>query len=87
MKAFGIGLVVVAVLVAGLLIGYLLRGPTWGLPQEFSTDKYDVLKDTLTIVLTFAAITIAALGAAVYVIVSQRLKSETGKQITNESKR
>lgn len=87
MKAFGIGLLVVAVLVVGLLIGYLLRGPTWELPQAFSTDKYDVLKDTLIIVLTFAAITIAVLGVAVYVIVSQRLERETGKQIANESKR
>ncbi len=87
MKAFSMGLLVVAVLVVGLLIGYLLRGPTWELPQEFSTDKYDVLKDTLIIVLTFAAITIAVLGTAVYVIVSQKLERETGKRISNESKR
>ena len=94
MKAFGTGLLVVAVLVVGLLIGYVLRGPTWELPQEFVIDKYDVLKDTLTIVLTFATITIAVLGAAVYVIVSLTLERridtferETGKQITKESKR
>ncbi len=87
MKAFGIGLSVVAVLVGGLFIGYLLRGPTWELPQEFIPNKYDVLKDTLIIVLTFAAITIAVLGAAVYVIVSQRLEAEAGKRIRDESRR
>ncbi len=86
MKAFGIGLSVVAVLVGGLFIGYLLWGPTWELPQEFIPNKYDVLKDTLIIVLTFAAITIAVLGAAVYVIVSQKLERETGQRIADESK-
>ncbi len=84
MKALSIVLSIVAILLIGIFIGYVLWGPTWGIPQVF---KYDVLKDTLIIVLTFAAITIAVLGAAVYVIVSQRLERETGKQITNESKR
>jgi len=84
MKAFGIGLSVVAVLVGGLFIGYLLRGPTWELPQEFILNKYDVLKDTLIIVLTFAAIAIAVLGAAVYVIVRQTLLRETEQRIIIE---
>ena len=84
MRKLSIILSIIAILLIGLFIGYLLWGPTWQIPQEF---KYDVLKDTLIIVLTFAAIAIAALGAAVYVIVRQRLERETGKQITNESKR
>ena len=84
MKALSVVLSIVAILLIGLFIGYLLWGPTWEVPQEF---KYDIFKDTLIIVLTVTAIAIAVFGAVVYRVVSQRLKRETGKQITNESKR
>ena len=84
MKALSVVLSIVAILLIGLFIGYLLWGPTWEVPQEF---KYDIFKDTLIIVLTVAAIAIAVFGAVVYRVVSQRLERETGKQITNESKR
>ena len=87
MRALSIVLSIVAILLIGLFIGYLLWGPTWEVPQEFKYDRYDVLKDTLIIVLTLAAIAIAVLGAAVYVIVSQRLETETGKRIMDESRR
>ncbi len=84
MKTLSIVLSIVAILLIGLFIGYVLWGPTWEVPQEF---KYDIFKDTLIIVLTVAVIAIAVFGAVVYRVVSQRLERETGKQITNESKR
>lgn len=87
MKALSILLSIFAIVLIGVLIGYLLWGPIWELPQEFTYDKYDVLKDTLIIVLTFVVIAIAVLGAAVYVIVSQRLEAEAGKRIRDESRR
>jgi len=87
MKALSVVLSIVAILLIGLFIGYLVWAPIWELPQELSFDKYDVLKDTLIIALTFAAVAIAVLGAAVYRIVSQRLEAETGKRIADESKR
>jgi len=84
MKALSILLSIVAILVIGLFIGYLLWGPVWEVPQEFKYDRYDVLKDTLIIVLTLAAIAIAVLAGAVYVIVSQRLLRETEQRIIIE---
>ena len=84
MKALSIVLSIVAILLIGLFIGYLLWYPAWEVPQQF---KYDVLKDTLTIVLTVVAVFIAVVGVAVYGIVTHKLTTETGKQITNESKR
>lgn len=94
MKALSIVLSIIAILLIGLFIGYLMWGPTWQIPQEFKYDRYDVLKDTLTIVLTFAAIAIAVLGAAVYRIVSLTLEREretfereTGQRIMMESRR
>lgn len=84
MKVLSIVLSIVVILLIGLFIGYVLWGPAWEVPQEF---KYDIFKDTLIIVLTVAAIAIAVFGAVVYRVVSQRLERETGKQITNESKR
>lgn len=87
MKAFTIALSTVTILLVGLFIGYLLWGPTWEIPQELKYSRYDVLKDTLIIVLTLAAIAIAVLGAAVYAIVSQRIEAEAGKRISDESRR
>jgi len=83
MKAVYLALAILLVL-AGLFTGYLLWFPTCEVPQVF---KYDVLKDTLTIVLTIIAIAIAVVGYLVYRIVSQRLETETGKRITDESRR
>ena len=91
MKELSVVLSIVVILLIGLFIGYYLWGPTWVVPQEL---KYDVLKDTLIIVLTFAAIAIAVLGAAVYRIVSltlererENFERETSQRITMESKR
>ena len=84
MRAVSIILSTIAILLIGLFIGYLLWGPTWEIPQAF---KYDVLKDTLTIVLTMAAVLIAVVGAAVYGIVTHKLITETEKRITDESRR
>ncbi len=84
MKVLRSLLSVIAILLIGLFIGYMLWGPTYEIPQEF---KYDVLKDTLTIVLTVVAVFIAVVGVAVYGIVTQKLTAETEKRISNESKR
>ncbi|MBA7561382.1 hypothetical protein ES708_03020 [subsurface metagenome] len=91
MRAISIILSTIAILLIGLFTGYLLWGPTWEIPQAF---KYDVLKDTLIIVLTFAAVAIAVLGAAVYRIVHLTLEREretfereTGQRIIMESRR
>ena len=87
MRAFTVALSIIAILLIGLFIGYLLWGPAWEVPQELKYGKYEVLKDTLIIVLTLAAVAIAVLGAAVYVIVRQRLETETAKRITEETRR
>ncbi len=83
MKVLSIVSSVIAILLIILFFGYILWGPTYEIPQVF---KYDVLKDTLIIVLTVAAIAIAVLGAAVYGIVSQKLEKETEQRIADESK-
>lgn len=90
MKAIYLVLAVLLVL-AGLFIGYLLWFPTFQVPHQF---KYDVLKDTLTIVLAFITVAVAVLGAVVYRIVSLTLEREretfereTGQRIMMESRR
>ncbi len=72
-KAGYIGLLVLAVLV-GLFIGYCVLTPTWQASQML---RYDVLKDTLTIVLAVSAVGIAVLGYGIYLILSGRLKTES----------
>ncbi len=57
-----------------LFIGYLIWGETWQIPPEF---KYDIFRDTLTIVLIVTAVVIAAAGSAVYLMLSERLKRES----------
>jgi len=48
--------------------------PTAQAPSQF---KYDILKDTLTIVLTVLAVGIAATGWLLYIVISKQLKNET----------
>lgn len=68
-----VGIVILALLV-GLLIGYCVLTPTWHVPLQL---KYDVLKDTLTIVLAVLAVGIAVVGYAIYLILSGRLEHES----------
>lgn len=74
-KAF-VGLLVLAVLLVLLVLffGNLIWGETWQVPSQFN---YDVLKDTLTIVLSVSAVVIAILGYLVYLIMSERLRADT----------
>lgn len=67
----GIGILV---LLLGIFIGYCLLSPTWQIPSQF---KYDVLKDTLTIVLAVLVIGIAVIGSAIYLIVGGQLQAKT----------
>lgn len=73
MKAVYIVFLILATLV-GLFIGYYIWVPTWQTPPEI---RYDVLKDTLTIVLTVLAILVALIGYGVYQALSGRLKNES----------
>lgn len=72
-KTAYIGLLILAVLV-GLFIGYCLWIPTLQIPYLL---KYDILKDTLTIVLAVLAVGIAVIGYAIYLILSGRLEIES----------
>lgn len=71
-KAY-IGIVILALLL-GIFIGYCLLLPTWQIPSQV---KYDVLKDTLTIVLAVLVVGIAVIGSAVYLIVLGQLQAKT----------
>lgn len=77
-------IVIIFVLIVGISIGYLLWGPRFIIPGEF---KYDVLRDTLTIVLTVAGIFIAIIGFVVYKLVTEMIKSEAEKKISDETRR
>jgi hypothetical protein len=68
-----IGLIILAVLV-GIFIGYCIWTPTWETPHLL---KYDILKDTLTIVLAVSAVGIGVIGLSIYLILSGRLRSES----------
>ena len=68
-----VGIVILAVLV-GLFIGYCVLTPTWHVPLQL---KYDVLKDTLTIVLAVVAVGIGVIGYSIYLILSGRLQTES----------
>lgn len=81
----------ILLLLIGLFIGYYLWGPTWTVPQAL---RYDVLKDTLTIVLAVTAIVVAVLGVLGYRIVHLTLEreretfeKEIGQRISRESRR
>lgn len=69
-KTAWIGLIILAVLV-GLFVGYWIWIPDWHLPYLL---KYEILRDTLTIVLAVSAVVIAVTGYAFYLIVSERLR-------------
>lgn len=73
MRAVYVGFLILATLV-GLFIGYYIWVPTWQIPHEF---RYDILKDTLFIVLAVLAVGIGAIGYAVYQILSGRLQTES----------
>lgn len=79
-KAF-IGIVILVLLI-GVFIGYCLLAPTWQIPSQV---KYDVLKDTLTIVLTVLVIGIAVIGWAIYLIVLGQLQAKTAKAASMET--
>jgi len=76
-----IGLIILAALV-GLFIGYCIWIPDWHIPYLL---KYDILRDTLTIVLTVSAVVITAIGVAIYLILSERLKRESASASRLES--
>lgn len=80
MRLLCIALSILAILLA-LFIIYLLWFPIWEMPP---ISEYDVLKDTLIIVLTAVMVVIAVMGFAVYVIVRQTLLRETEQRIIVE---
>lgn len=81
MKLVYFGLLIIAVL-GGLFGGYYIWGPTWRVPLEF---KYDVLKDTLTIVLAVLAVGMAAIGYFIYLVLKGvlRIESATAASLEN----
>lgn len=81
MKLVYSGLLIVAVL-GGLFGGYFIWGPTWRVPHELS---YDVLKDTLTIVLAILAIGMVIVGYSVYLVLEGRLKIESASAAALET--
>jgi len=80
-KTAYVGLILLAVLV-GLFAGYCIWIPDWHMPYLF---KYDILKDTLTIVLAVLAVGIAVIGYAIYLILSARLRTESASASRLES--
>lgn len=72
-KTAYIGLIILAAVV-GLFIGYCIWMPTWQIPHLL---KYDILKDTLTIVLAVVAVGIGVVGYSIYLILSGRLQTES----------
>jgi len=82
-KRVYVGIVILALLV-GLFIGYCVLAPTWQVPPQF---KYDVLKDTLTIVLAVLAVGIAVIGYAIYLIVLGQLQAKTNLIARVEAKK
>ncbi len=76
-KAF-VGLLVLAVMLVLFVLFFanLIWGEIWQVPPKL---KYDVLKDTLTIVLTVLAVGIAIIGYAMYLLLSEKLKDESVK--------
>jgi len=82
-KAAYIGLIILAVLV-GLFVGYCIWTPTWQIAHLL---KYDILKDTLTIVLAVVAVGIGVIGYAIYLILSGRLSAESAETARFETQR
>ncbi len=80
-KTAYVGLLILAVLV-GIFIGYCMWMPTWQIPHLL---KYDILKDTLTIVLAVMAVGIAVVGYSIYLILSGRLQIESASASRMES--
>ena len=76
-----IGLVVLALLI-GIFVGYCVLVPTSGVPEQF---KYDVLKDTLIIVLAILAVGIGVIGYTIYIILSDKLKQDAAKSARVEA--
>jgi len=72
-KTVWVGLIIIALLV-GLFIGYCIWTSTWTMPQAL---KYDLFKDILTIVLAVLAVGITVIGYGIYLILSERLKTES----------
>ena len=72
-KTAYIGLLILAASV-GLFAGYCIWMPTWQIPYLL---KYDILKDTLTIVLAVVAVGIGVIGYSIYLILSGRLQTES----------
>ncbi len=76
-----VGIVILALLV-GLFIGYCVLAPTWSVPSQF---KYDILKDTLTIVLAVLAVGIAVISYTIYQILSGKLAAESAIIASSET--
>ena len=72
MRPIYIGFLIQSVLF-GLFLGYYIWVPTCQTPAEF---RYDILKDTLTIVLAVLAVGMGLIGYAVYQILTGRLQRE-----------
>lgn len=83
MKAVYVGFLILATLV-GLFIGYYIWVPTWQIPHAF---RYDILKDTLTIVLGVLALGIVAVGYGSYQFLSGRLQTESASASRHEMTR
>ena len=82
-RAF-VGLLVLAVLLVLLVLffGNLIWGETWGVPPQF---KYDILKDTLIVVLSVVAVVMAIVGYGIYLILSERLRADAAMAARVES--
>lgn len=74
-KAF-VGLLMLAVMLVLLVLFFvnLIWGETWRIPPLL---KYDILKDTLTIVLAVLVVGIAVIGSTIYLIVLGQLQAKT----------
>lgn len=68
-----IGVLILVVLI-GLFIGYYIWGPTWETPAEL---RYDVLKDTLIIVLAVIAVAVSLLSYLFYRMALDQVERET----------
>lgn len=63
----------ILILALGIFVGYVIWGAR---TQTSSPDSYNVLRDTISIVLVVIAVGIAVFGYSVYLVISWRLKAE-----------
>ena len=84
MTKTGYVILIILALLVGLFIGYCIWTPSWALPQIL---KYDILKDTLLIVLAVMAVGITVIGYGIYLILSERLKIESASTARVETQK